>query len=255
MKLSLDTALGLGPSGSMQGWEWLALESERRTGKRLGHGADGAREWVDAFMSDGLSLFGLHMDLSVAFLMNLAEADPQAQDVLDSIIQQVADQSGQAHMYAPDPSLAASTMLGTAARGCSDRAATYLLAQLEMAGIDFDRPSPSGDFPLHAACAAARSDLALALLASGADPNVLDGKGNTPLHRLASTKWNTSTAESLQVILGGLLRAGAKMGALDAAGVPATSLLGRVGFPADFLAPARDTSANHARGPGSRRAQ
>lgn len=253
MNLTLEDALALGPSGSMQGWEWLALESERRTGKRLGHGADGAREWVDAFMSDGLSLFGLHMDLSVAFLMNLSEADPQAQAALDSIIEQIAEQSGQAHLYAPDTDLAASTMLVTAARGCSDQAGTYLLARLQMAGVDFDLPSPSGDYPLHAACAACRPDLALSLLASGADPNVLDSRGNTPLHRLASNKWTPGTAEDLQVALGGLLRSGARMGAINGAGMTAATALAQAGFPAPFIQPSRDTSMRQSRGPGSSR--
>lgn len=255
MRLTLDTALSLGPSGTMQGWEWLALESERRTGKRLGHGPDAAREWVDAFMCDGLSLFGLHVDLSIAFLVNLAEADPEAQSAIDSIIDQIANQSGQAHLYAPDAGLSASAMMGTAARGCSDHAAIYLLARLQMAGIDFDQPSSSGDYPLHAACAANRPELALSLLASGADPNVLDAQGNTPLHRLAVNKWKMVATEGLQVMLGGLLRSGARLGAIDAAGVSAVDRLCAAGFPPDLLHPECDTSARLSRGPGSRRMQ
>jgi ankyrin repeat protein len=63
-------------------------------------------------------------------------------------------------------------------------------------GTDLDQPGPDGDYPLHVAARRARVVIADELLASGADPDVRNAAGRTPLE-VALVAGKTQVAEIL----------------------------------------------------------
>lgn len=74
---------------------------------------------------------------------------------------------------------------------------------IETANVSVDQPDEFGDTALHAACQNGRNDIAKYLLSKGANPNVRNNVGSTPLHKLLASKYEQ------KAILKALLKANA----------------------------------------------
>lgn len=161
------------------GWERLIQEIEARTGLPCdGDTLEEKMEFYDSMVqSNGLSAFGSHVDLALAFLLSTGRLCLEQ-------LHEVIEQQPEAAAYFGDPEVASLEMLALCAQTTFDPLVVSAVSEYARFDYDPDAMTQSGDRLLHLAAESGRIEMVRALLAIGANPNACDREGNSALHRV-----------------------------------------------------------------------
>eukprot|EP00941_MAST-03F_sp_MAST-3F-sp1_P005220 g5220.t1 len=120
------------------------------------------------------------------------------------------------------------TLLSIVAKEAYRPGATHIVSALVNMGADPNRQRPTDGFtPLIITCSVgseAKVEVLECLLAAGAQPNLRDGKGQTPLHVLLQSSRNKADMAGISVLAMCLLRGGARLDIHDGEGVSPAEL-------------------------------
>lgn len=209
-----------------KGWERLIKEIESRTGiKGDGDTLEEKMEFLDSKVeSRGFSAFGSHIELTLAFLINTSRLGL-------SQLHEVVEEQPEAIQLFGDLETASIEMLAICAQTAFDPLMRPAIAEFAKFGYDPNQATRHNDRLLHLAVEAGRVEMANALLAIGANPNEVDGKGMTALHRLLYSDVHRLPMRAMAQTL---IDCGASLDVSCVAGVTPREMLSNMGW--DHLA-------------------
>lgn len=205
-----------------RGWARLIQEIEVRTGLACdGDTLEEKMEFYDSqVQSNGLSAFGTHVDLALAFLLSTGRLClAQLHDVID--------QQPEAAAYFGDPEVASLEMLALCAQTTFDPLVVSAVSEYARFGYDPDAITKSGDRLLHLAAETGRIEMVRSLLAIGANPNAPDKEGMTTLHR---TLLSDLPRLEMRQIVQTLVSCGAAVHVVSHSGLSVASILSSLGW-------------------------
>lgn len=222
-----------------RGWERLIQEIESRTGLR---GDGDTLEEKMAFLdskveSRGFSAFGSHVELTLAFLLATGRL---------CLVQlhEVIEEQPDAASFFGDIESASIEMLALCAQTAFDPLMRPAVAEFARFGYDPNQATSQNDHLLHLAAESGRLEMARALLAIGAHPNLRDPRGCTALHRVLSSDLpQLAMREMAQA----LVDCGASLEAVSEQGVSPRQLLVSLGWNRMAASPPKSLPASGSR--------